>query len=159
MALLSACSSAPPDVNYAVTIDQGFTSEQTEAVLGGLNDWREALPQLHFDVQMGTCGAMGTSEVCIRPQEGMPQAGAEDMIGATAPDASGGAMVIIYMQRIEATGRDIPSLTQQTTAHEMGHAMGLQHSVTGELMAPSVPQQADHVTPDDVAQFWAVRGR
>jgi predicted Zn-dependent protease len=94
--------------------------------------------------------------VCIHPAYDLPDA-SNDVVGTTRLGEFASATVWIYVERIRATRMNDRELTVQTTAHEFGHAMGLRHSASGELMAAGVFDQAHSVTAADVAQFWAIR--
>lgn len=141
-----------------MTIDPSFTTQQRDAIAAGLEEWRVSVPELQLAPSDSPCAAPSAHQVCIHPAFDAPDP-ADDVIGTTDPGSSGDATIWIYVDRIEATGWDVSSLTEQTAAHEIGHALGLKHSATGNLMAADVPDQAHTVTAADVSQFWAIRGR
>lgn len=145
-------------MSYGVSIDPRFTADEVDAITAGLEDWKTAVPELEFTYAVSACDSPTAHQICIHPAYDPPNP-ADDVIGTTSPGASGDASILIYVDRIQATGWDVRSLTEQTMAHEAGHAIGLRHSGKGELMAPDVADQAHTVTPADVAQFWSVRGR
>ncbi len=154
--MLCGCSEGPT-LDYTTTIDTAFTADQIEAISAGISEWSAAVPELHLKASIGDCSAPTAHQVCIHPAYDAPDP-ADDVIGTTDPGASSNATVWIYVNRIAATGWDVGALTEQTVAHEIGHAVGLKHSGVGQLMAADVPDQAHTVTPADVAQFWEVRG-
>jgi hypothetical protein len=145
-------------MDYTVTIDPSFTADQLEAVFAGIDEWHTTIPDLHFTTMVAPCGSPSSCHVCVHPAYDPPDP-SHDVIGSTYPGSDDDSTIWIYVDRIEATGWDVASLTQQTTAHEIGHALGLQHSGAGTLMAADVPDQAHAVTAADVNQFWSVRGR
>jgi hypothetical protein len=177
---LGGCSSEQqPTLSHTVSIDPAFTADQMDAVTAGVGDWKAAIGELQFTLAVAPCDAPSAAELCIHPAHN-PPAASNDVVGTTQPGSSDNATLWIYVDRIEACsdarderdwrwdGRDsfdcparwdVQAITMQTAAHEIGHAFGLMHKDPGELMAADVLEQANTVTPADVAQFWAVRGR
>jgi hypothetical protein len=156
--ILTACGSEPSTLTYEVTIDRGFSDDQAAAIVVGLDDWTAALPGLRFETTVADCGSPAPHGVCIQPEHATQDQGGDDFVGLTCPGVGGDATVLLYVDRMQAAGWDTPLLlVAQTTAHEMGHVMGLRHTAAGELMAAQVPDQAHTVTRADVAQFWSVR--
>jgi hypothetical protein len=129
-----------------------------DAITVGLDDWKTSVPELQITDAIARCDSPSIDEVCFHPAHDAPNP-ANDVVGSTHPGPLANATVWIYVDRIRVSGMNVHALTEQTTAHEMGHAMGLVHSPSGELMAADVSDQAHAVTPADVAQFWAVRDR
>lgn len=164
MALLlgsTACASppqAPPPLEYSVAIDQSFAMSQIESVTEAIDDWTTAVPELHLTYVIASCDAPSPQQVCLHPDYDPPDP-TDDVVGTTYRGGSDSGTVLIFVNRIQATGWNMASLTRQTAAHELGHAMGLQHAAVGTLMAADVTSQAPSVTAADVAQFWAVRGQ
>jgi hypothetical protein len=157
-ALSSSACVAAPAMAYSVTWDPSFTSDQLDALISGVADWQAAVPGLRVASSIGSCASPSSDQVCVHPEHAPPDP-AHDVVGTTYPGDSDESTILIYVDRIQATGWEVESLIRQTMAHEMGHALGLRHTGRGTLMAPEVPDQAHSVTPADVQQFWAVRGR
>lgn len=153
----SACSSATPP-RYTVSIDPIFTTDQIDAVTAAIEDWKAAVPEMHLTYAVESCISPSAGDVCLSPVHA-PADPSNDVVGGTCHGGAGNGMVSIYVDRLATMGGDMQVLTQQTAAHELGHAMGLGHSAAGTLMAAFVLQQAPTVTSGDVAQFWAIRGR
>jgi hypothetical protein len=145
-------------MGYAATIDPAFTNDEKGAIEAALDDWTASVPELHVETNMAACDGSAAGTVCIRRDMAPTDLSAET-VGATSSDAAGAATVVLYVERIDGACSDPNELLEQTMAHEMGHVLGLRHSSPGELMAPNVGDQAHRVTPADVAQFWAIRGR
>jgi hypothetical protein len=154
---LSACAGkVAPTLRYTVAIDPAFTSSQIEAITVGLDDWMASVPGLQISYTVASCDVPSADLVCMHPARDRPNV-SDDVLGLTRSTSFASASVLIYVNRIRSVGLDVAVLTKQTAAHEMGHAMGLKHSASGDLMAADVPDQAHTVTRADVAQFWAVR--
>ncbi len=141
-----------------MSVDPAFAPDETAAILAGVERWAAAIPELRLTTTVAACQTPAPDEVCLHPAHQPPDP-ADDVVGSTYPGSADDSTVLIYVDRIRATGWDFGILTEQTTAHEIGHAIGLRHSHPGTLMAADVPDQAHTVTADDVAQFWAVRGK
>jgi len=154
--ILPACR-AGRTVEYSVAVDPAFTADQVDAIAVAMDDWKTSVHELRVTMTIARCDSPSPQQVCIRPVHAPPDP-VDDVVGTTRPGVSDSATVWIYVDRIQASGSDVRALTEQTAAHELGHAMGLKHAGTGTLMATYVPQQAQAVTAADVAQFWSVGG-
>lgn len=146
--LLSGCFS--PINGYSVTVSPDFTAEQRQAVHAGISAWHAAIPELAVSVHDGPCE--DPTSICLAPDNAaMP--GDVHWAGWTSPDHM---HLFIATDRIAAHGYGMRTV-QQTAAHELGHAMGLEHTKAGDLMAAEVGEQAHDVTDNDRAQWWATR--
>jgi hypothetical protein len=155
---LSACTAAPPAaLDYAVSIDPTFTADEVDAVTSGLDDWSKAVPQLHLSSVIASCDTPAPGQVCLNASMDPPSDPGDEIVGTTYRGAAESGTILIYVARILAVAPDAMALTKQTVEHELGHAMGLQHTATGTLMAADVGNQAPSVTQADVAQFWNIR--
>jgi hypothetical protein len=158
---LSACSvstTPPPPLEYSVSIDPMFASDQIDSVAAAVDAWNKAIPALHLTYVIAPCTTPSAQQACLSPAFDPPDP-SDDVVGETTRGAADSSSVKIFVARIRATTYNADALTQQTAAHELGHAMGLQHSGTETLMAADVPNQAPSITSADIAQFWAVRGK
>jgi hypothetical protein len=158
LALTSSACSSKPTMDYDVTVDPAFSPAETDAVIAGVEDWGRSIPELQLTYKIASCDSPSSCQVCFHPQHDAPDP-THDVVGSTFPGSVDDSTVWIYVDRIQATGWDVSSLIEQTTAHEMGHAVGLHHTGPGTLMAADVPDQAHGVTSADVSQFWSVRGQ
>jgi hypothetical protein len=145
-------------LEYSAAIDPAFTAEQMEEIAAAVDDWKTSVPELRVTSTIAACDSPSAQQVCVHPVHAAPDP-ADDVVGTTHTGIRDSATVLIYVDRIQATGMDVHALTEKTAAHELGHAMGLRHSTAGTLMAAYVPEQAQTVTEADVTQFWSVEGK
>jgi hypothetical protein len=157
MFAVPACR-ATRTLDYSAAIDPAFTPDQMDEVAGAVDDWKASVPELRVTTSIAACDSPSPQQVCVHPVHA-PRDPADDVVGTTHLGSGDSATVLIYVDRILATGMDIHALTRRTAAHELGHAMGLHHTSAGTLMAAYVPEQAQSVTNADVDQFWAVDGK
>jgi predicted Zn-dependent protease len=156
MLALPACR-AGRQLNYSAAIDPSFSADQMEDIAVAVDGWKASIPELQVTTTVTACDSPSAQQVCMRPVHAPPDA-IDDVVGTTLPGIRDSATVLIYVDRIQASGMDVRALTKRTAAHELGHAMGLRHSTAGTLMAGYVPEQAQTVTQADVTQFWNIEG-
>ena len=135
--------------SYAVSISSAFSPDQSVRIMGGLVSWRLAIPELHLFISPDSAPSTDCDafDVCIAPGT-LP----DPDLGAWDPSTG-----FIQLDPAEIDGWG--SQWSRMTGHEMGHAMGLQHTGRGTLMAPFVTDMAAAPTATDVAQWKALRSR
>jgi hypothetical protein len=154
VAMLAAC--ARPGLHYAVAISPDFTADQATAVLAGVDQWTVAVPELKLEIKIAACGS---EDICISVNhEPMPANPPQEL----GKEHFSGGKVELYVDRIYGLGWAFPEpsarLLQQVAAHEMGHALGIEHHISvGNLMTLYTDEQSPTITSADIDAFDDVR--
>jgi hypothetical protein len=157
--MLAGCA-APRGLgeHYTLSISPRFTAEQTDSIIAGATEWSRATVGLTFEFVVSECmhGVLGES-VCIHPSD--RRACNNEYASGCATGHPGDGIAIITAEIAAQAADDVEgkAVFHHTAMHELGHAMGLAHSKPGTLMNGDYWTAADHVTSDDVAQFWTLR--
>jgi predicted Zn-dependent protease len=147
VALMVSCGTGwqpNPTHNYHVQISPAFTIDQSTAIMNGVLVWQERSngfvtfdgdPTATTDV---ITIDLGTAQTITKEFGG-------GVIGETTYEG--------VSSRIALTSTLDPSLFAQTVQHEIGHALGLKHTIAGTIMCADTGCAAQTVTCADVARL------
>jgi hypothetical protein len=162
--LMSGCGGGIGDA-YTVFVDPAFSHEEQAKVVAAVDSWQAAVP-VYFAVVIGTCSGVHDETICTHASnhdEVAAKQGAIDGIGVgitmrenTWGHEVDGGEVFIDVPTVEAGYADD---FQRIVAHEIGHAMQLEHDAFGNLMSPMATEDAPTPTCTDDAEWYAARGR
>ena len=148
---LSACGRVTGN-HYLVEADPSFSPSDIEAIQDAARSWEAAVDGLEMPIVIASCHDITAAAICIHAS------GASEVAARSGvPQAAGHT---IWNDVGGETWMRIPSSRwfEREVAHEMGHAMGLQHNAKGTLMYFSASGESPAPTADDVAAWLEVRG-
>jgi hypothetical protein len=142
---------------FNLVIDPAFTSTQREMIVAGAEDWAGKIPELTIaSIKYQICpDPRPEGVVCYHPIQSLPIPSdicnyghvEPTFVGVTCHPGNGGD---IYVW----TGE---SAFQVDAEHELGHAMGLAHEGTFNLMSAEYPAGLTQANCNDIAQWYHVR--
>lgn len=145
-ALLIACSSTSepnPTRHYHVQLSAAFTTEQATAIMSAVNVWETRSNSfVTFDGDTSSQSDIIVFELAT--QQALNREFGVGAIGLTSYAGQSSRIDIL-------TGLDASTFTQ-TVEHEVGHALGLQHTIAGTVMCANTGCAALSVTCADVAR-------
>jgi hypothetical protein len=146
-----------------VLLDPAFTIDEQDKVVAGLATWESAVP-VKFSLRITSCSGIHDATICIHASnhdEIAAKQSAADGIGLgltlrekTWSHVIDGGEVFIDVPTIEA---QYAVDFQRIVAHEVGHAMQLDHDAYGNLMAAMATEDAPFPMCADEAEWYAVR--
>jgi hypothetical protein len=150
--------------SYVVFVDPAFSNDEQTKVVAALDSWRAAVP-VHFSVQVARCSGIHDATICTHAsthQEIATRQATADGIGlgltlreTTWSHVVDGGEVFIDVPTVEAW---YAADFQRIVAHEVGHAMQLDHDAPGNLMGAMATGDAPSPTCADDSEWYAVRG-
>lgn len=152
-----------PGLEYWVDVDPSMSANDVEGLIGAANDWTAKIPELRLHLSVSLC-IEADHTICVSYADtdelqkmcGLP--GSWPVNGCTKRDPSTDSSTI-RLDRANAfflPGWSVP-LSWTTDRHEFGHAFGLQHTTTADIMFPNSTGQTFEVVALDVQQFWSLR--
>jgi hypothetical protein len=150
--------------SYAVYVDPRFGVGEEAKIVAALDSWEAAVP-VHFTVVIGSCSGIHEGEICTHASTRSEIAAKQ-----TQPDGTGlgltlrettwghvvdGGEVFIDVPTVEDSYADD---FQRIVAHEIGHAMQLEHDAPGNLMSAIATNDAPTPTCADDGEWYSVRG-
>jgi hypothetical protein len=138
--------------DYTTHLDTGFAPSVLAATKAAAADWEANVP-VKITVADGACppGAHANGLICMHPVALLPSLPWE-------PGITLGFTILTDMWIAETLAEKMsPALLQRLIAHEMGHAMGLEHTGPGTLMDPYSDEGALTVQPADAQQWLNIR--
>jgi hypothetical protein len=147
--ILIGCNPAPGH-DYELVIDSAVSTEEAASITDAVFEWAAILDgRLKMTVAIGRCRGVDR-EICVH-------LATESQIVSLGglPSAVGRTLRSDISDRADVYLRDTAGT--RAIAHEIGHAMGLEHTQTGTLMCSDRGCAAWVPTCDDVAQWGAVR--
>jgi hypothetical protein len=151
--------------SYDVRVDPRFTQDQQGTIVAALDSWEAAVP-VHFTTSIEPCSGVHGGTICVHASDSATIAANQQQpdgtgVGLTLREKSwghvvdGGEVFIDVPTVEEGYAEDF----QRIVAHEIGHAMQLDHNAPGNLMAAWATEDAPTPTCTDAAQWFDVRDR
>jgi hypothetical protein len=154
---LLCCGRGAPGDSYVVLVDPAFSPDEREMVIEAISSWEAAVP-VHLSARIAECAGIHDGTICTHASTSDQIAAmhATDGVGlgVTLRDSADGGEVFIDVATVEAQYKGD---FQRIVAHEIGHAMHLDHGPAGNLMAALVADDAPTPTCADAAAWYEAR--
>jgi len=159
---LMCCGCGGLGDSYVVLVDPALSPDESEMVIEAISSWEAVVP-VHLSARIAACSGIHDGTICTHASTSDQIAAmhATDGVGlavtlrdSTWHHAVDGGEVFIDVATVEAQYKGD---FQRIVAHEIGHAMHLDHGRPGNLMAALVADDAPTPTCADAAAWYAVR--
>jgi hypothetical protein len=151
--------------SYVVQVDPRFTQDEQATIVTALGSWEAAVP-VHFVAAIEPCSGIHGGMICVHASDSATIAANQSQpdgtgVGLTLRERTwghvvdGGEVFIDVATVEESYAADF----QRIVAHEIGHAMQLDHNAPGNLMAAMATEDAPTPTCADAAPWYEARSQ
>jgi hypothetical protein len=151
--------------SYVVQVDPRFTQSEQATIVAALDSWEAAVP-VHFVAAIEACSGIHGGAICVHASDSATIAAKQSQpdgtgVGLTLREKTwghvvdGGEIFIDVATIEESYAADF----QRIAAHEIGHAMQLDHNAPGNLMAAMATEDAPTPTCADAAPWYEARSQ
>ena len=160
MFALAGCGALPPADHYTVYIDPAFGSDQSAAIVEGLQEWERAVG-VKFDIAMVKVELDKSyyNSISFHPstyQEINEITPGSAYIGLTEYEKDSWNHVYNYSNVLLDYKLDDATFAW-AVRHEVGHALGLNHIGAGNLMCKNMACASRHVQCADQSEYYQLR--
>jgi hypothetical protein len=163
LAALTGCAHPMGD-HYHIVVSPRFSLQIQDEILRTAGpSWAAASKSISFDYVVSDCDEHTfPGEICYMPATQHEVAEmcstSPTSVGCTIRDESTDS-AYTKLSDTAANGHRLTSDERmRIEQHELGHALGLEHTGAGTIMCATTDCEPDSVTCQDVEQFWSVRG-
>ncbi len=151
--------------SYVVQVDPRFTQDEQATIVAALGSWEAAVP-VHFVAEIEPCSGIHGGTICVHASDSATIAANQSQpdgtgVGLTLRERTWGHVVdggetFIDVATVEES---YPADFQRIVAHEIGHAMQLDHNAPGNVMAAMATEDAPTPTCADAAPWYEARSQ